>query len=219
MKSLGIYGLGNAIMDLQVQVADKAIAELGLQKGGMQLVDTAKQKHLVEHFHGQELVQRSGGSAANTIIALAQLGVPVAYACTVGNDTFGSYYAEEMKQLGVVLHNDAADEATGTCFILITPDAERTMNTNLGASALFGPEHVSREYIEKSEWIYIEGYLLTSETACRAALEAAEFAKGCGTKVSITFSDAFIVNGFRRPLEQIVSMSDLIFANEMGLGG
>ncbi len=215
MNSLGIYGIGNAIMDLQIKVSEESISELGLDKGGMQLVDTAEQKRLVEHFHGQELIQRSGGSAANTIIALAQLDVPVAYGCVVGPDAFGSFYADEMKQLGVELHNEGAGEATGTCFILITPDAERTMNTNLGSSALFGPQHVSLEHIERADWIYIEGYLLSSDSGREAALKAAKHAKSCGTKVAFTFSDAFIVNCFREPLEQIVACSDLIFANKV----
>lgn len=213
-KNLDVYGIGNAIMDLQVRVAESAIETLGLIKGGMQLVDTARQKELVEYFHGAELIQRSGGSAANTVIALAQLGISVGYGCTVGDDAFGEFYADEMRQLGVELHNQARTEPTGTCFILITPDAERTMNTTLGASASFGPEHISEEHIARAEWLYIEGYLLASDSGRQAALEAAECAKRSGTKVSVTFSDGFIVQGFRQALDEVVSSADLIFANE-----
>ncbi len=209
-----LYAIGNALIDLQYRVSESAIQELQLTKGAMRLVKGEEQAELIRRFINQDLNQASGGSAANSIIALAQLGGKAAYGCVVGDDSFGGFYLEEMELLGVELHNQALKNVqSGTCVVLITPDAERTMNTHLGASAYFGLEHVSEEHIADSEWIYIEGYLLSSPTGQLAASKATELAKKHGTKVAVTFSDGFIVDSFRQSLTDVVENSDLVFAN------
>ncbi|MCB0360971.1 MAG: adenosine kinase, partial [Bdellovibrionales bacterium] len=213
-KTYDVYGIGNAIIDLQLQVADADIQRFGMKKGAMQLVDTTAQKALLEHFHGQNLNQASGGSAANTMIAIAQLGGRAAYGCLVGDDSFGSFYLEEMAQLGIdVATAPLEDSMTGTCVILITPDAERTMNTHLGASAQFSAQHVHEPAIAAAEWLYVEGYLFASEEGRQAAKRAIALAKSHGTKVALTVSDGFIVEVFGRVLRTAVKSADLVFAN------
>ena len=213
-RDFQVYGIGNAIIDLQLQVSDDCFKQLQLKKGGMQLVDTDAQKRILRHLDGQEVNKVSGGSAANTIIALAELGSRTGYSCSLGSDHLGDFYQEEMKKLGIEVHAGiSAAEPTGTCVILVTPDAERTMNTNLGASAAFGPDDIDEQAIANSEWLYVEGYLFSTEGGRRAVSKAVELAKSNGTKVAVTCSDGFIVNTFREDLERAIENADLVFAN------
>lgn len=213
-KHFDVYGIGNAIIDLQLRVTENDVQILGLEKGAMQLVDAAAQSRLMQHFGGSVLHKASGGSAANTIISIAQLGGSTSYGCIVGDDENGKFYLHEMKELGVILHNAAIPNSeTGTSFILITPDAERTMNTHLGVTGSFAPKHVSEEHLKNSRWLYIEGYLFSTAEGQAAAKHAAQLAKQHGVKVAVTFSDGFIVDVFGEHLREVVGQSDLIFAN------
>ncbi len=214
MKKYGVYGIGNAIMDLQLQVTEEQFGKLGLTKGAFQLVETAQQERILSHFHHSKIHQASGGSAANTMIAISQLGGKTAYGCHVGLDDFGHSYVNEMKILGVDLHClPDSGEKTGSCVILITPDAERTMNTHLGASAQFTDIHVSEEHLRQAEWLYIEGYLFSSTNGQAAVKRAVTLAKKHQVKIALTISDAFIVSAFREPLQSCIHEADLIFAN------
>ena len=213
-RKFDVYGVGNAIIDLQLSVSESDIEKLKLEKGAMRLVDGDEQRKIFSYLGTRIEKQASGGSAANTMIAIAQLGGNVAYACTVGNDAFGEFYFEEMKQLGVSLHTKPlAGQQTGTCVILITPDAERTMNTNLGASIELTPQDLNESQVAHSTWVYIEGYLLAQENGRMVAEKAVEYAKKHNCRIAITFSDGFIVDFFREPLDQIVRVADLVFAN------
>ena len=213
-RKFNVYGIGNALMDLQIQITEAEFNSLGLKKGGMQLVSSDEQGRILEIFNSRALHQTSGGSAANSLIALAQLGGRGAYGCLVGHDRFGVAYQEEMLSLGIALPNvPLTGKTTGTCLILITPDAERTLNTSLGVSAEFSANHVSESTIADSEWLYIEGYLLTNPQGQEAARKAVQFAKANGTRVAVTFSDTFIVTVFRDALTEIVKSADLLFAN------
>lgn len=213
-KQFDVYGIGNAIVDLQLRISEGDFSKLGLAKGGMALVDEDTQQGLLSSLASDGINQASGGSAANTIIALAQLGAKSAYGCVVGDDAFGKFYFQEMQELGVSLNTaPVAGATTGSSVILVTPDSERTMNTHLGISATFSEAHISEERIKSSEWLYVEGYLFTSETGQQAALKAVSLAKKHGTKVAVTFSDRFIVEFFSSPLREVVAQSDLIFAN------
>ncbi len=211
---IDVYGIGNAIIDLQVQIDESRFQDLGLEKGGMKLLEQDEQKQLLSSFEGSDLNRASGGSAANTMIALAQLGASTGYGCIVADDENGRFYLEEMKELGIELHaRPVPGEVTGTSVILITPDAERTMNTHLGASALFGPEHVSEEMIRMSSWLYVEGYLFSSEGGRAAVDKAVAIAIEANVKIAVTFSDGFIVEVFGDALRKTVAEADLIFAN------
>jgi len=213
-RRFDVYAVGNAIMDLQLECSEEELRSLELKKGGMQLLDAEKQHQLLEHFAGRNLHRASGGSAANSVIALAQLGAKPAYACLVADDEFGNHYLSEMADLGVSLHNPPhKNGTTGTCVILITPDAERTMNTHLGVSASFSAQEVSEEYVRDASWLFIEGYLFSSPEGQAAVKKAIAYAKDHGTKIAVTFSDGFIVDAFREPLEHAVQAADLIFAN------
>lgn len=213
-KKFNVYGIGNAIMDLQLKVEEKDLELFSLEKGAMQLVEVATQQKLIEHFHGQDINLASGGSAANTMIAISQLGGQTGYACLVGEDDYGKFYFDEMKEIGVELHTKpVSGKPTGSCVILITPDAERTMNTHLGASAELSEKEVSEEMLSQSEWLYIEGYLFSSEVGQGAVREAVSLAKKHGVKIAVTFSDGFIVDVFGDPLREVVAQSDLVFAN------
>ncbi len=214
MDRFNIYGIGNGIMDLQLQVSDEVLAQLGLEKGSFRLVGVKEQQSLLEFFHGEKVKQSSGGSAANTIIAASQLGAKAAYSCMLGGDNYGEAYRTEFKKLGIVLEGGIHRELmSGTCVILITPDAERTMNTHLGASALFSEKDVSEVCIKACEWLYVEGYLFSSPAGQAAALHSAELAKKQGVKIAVSFADSFIVENFRSPLEAVLRHADLIFAN------
>lgn len=213
-RSLHVYGMGNAIMDLQVSISEEKFSELGLQKSSMNLVDVEQQMRLLEGFLGGSVHKASGGSAANTIIALSQLGASTAYACVVGDDDFGEAYLREMSEIGVKTHTQpVANSVSGTSVILITPDAERTMNTHLGVSAKMDASHIDEEVLSSSEWLYIEGYLFASPTAVEAVRRATAIAKEHGVKIAITFSDAFIIEAFREQVRETVAASDLVFAN------
>lgn len=210
-----VYGIGNAIMDLQFELAEDELVSLVLEKGGMTFVDEEFHSNLLATHFNKEIKQSSGGSGANTIIALAQLGMSVAYGCIVGNDSRGLEYLSELKSLGVSLFNDPVkDGVTGLSVIMITPDAERTMATNLGITSTFGPEHVSNEVISDSSWIYLEGYLFATESGRNAIRQAISQAKVAGTKVALTLSDGFIVDSFKDSVTETLRSTDLLFANK-----
>lgn len=214
-KKFDVYGIGNALVDVQFQVTEQALQDLSLDKGGMKLVDTAEQNTVLEYCDSVSPHRASGGSAANSMIAIAQLGGNVAYGCLVGDDELGHFYFDEMQSLGVSLQTPPlSGEQTGTCVILITPDAERTMNTNLGASGVFQVEHVTEDALRQAEWLYIEGYLFSTEGGRAAVQQAIDLAKKHDVKISLTFSDRFIVEVFGDSLRAAVADCDLVFANE-----
>jgi sugar/nucleoside kinase (ribokinase family) len=214
MKEFDVYAIGNAIMDIQLQGKSSDLATLGLEKGSMQLVDVDTQKKILTYFENANTHQASGGSAANTVIALAQLGGLSAYGCLLANDSMGQEYASEMKHIGVALHNEPVlNEVTGSSVIIITEDAERTMNTHLGVSATFSDAHVCEEHMSRASWLYIEGYLFASVPGQKAIEKAIACAKKHNVKIAITFSDTFVISFFREPLAKAVSEASLIFAN------
>lgn len=211
-----VYGIGNAIMDYQVVVSNEVFNKFNVEKGSMQLVDTDILNQMLADLPSDiEIKRSSGGSGANTIISLAQLGHSVAYACIVGDDEVGDSYLGEMRGLGVSTFNGPlTDGQTGRSLVMITPDAERTMNTCLGITSTFDREHVSEEAIKESAWIYVEGYLFATAEGQRAALHAVKLAKEHNTKIAVTFSDGFIVEAFGDALREVAKSSDLIFANK-----
>lgn len=212
--SIDIYGIGNAIVDLQVRATDEELARFGVAKATMRLIDEGERQKLVEYFGPRSLHQTSGGSGANTAIAAAQLGSKTAFSAVVGGDDLGRFYQKEMEEIGVKFHTTPRlERATGTSLILITPDAERTMNTFLGATAEFGTHDVSHEILSHSKWLFIEGYLFSSETGRSAVAEAIAGAKQHGVKIALTLSDVFIVEGFRDAVRAAVKEADLLFAN------
>lgn len=214
-KDLDVVALGNALVDAEFQVTEAELEKTGLRKGGMTLASSDEQRHVLELLSYLESSRSSGGSAANSIIAVGQFGGKAAYKSLLGNDELGHFYAQEFKDLGLELyaaHSD--DEPTGTCVVLITPDAERTMQTSLGVNTNFSAEHLEEEAIARAHWLYIEGYKFTEQSGAEAIERAIFYAKKHHTKIAVTFSDTFIVQGFRDILNKAAAEADLIFCNE-----
>jgi len=212
--SYDVYGVGNAIMDLQVRCDDRFLTENGIDKGIMTLVDEERQQQVLAALKDHAVHYCSGGSAANTIVGIADLGGKSAYAGKTGDDKFGNQYLNEMQKLGVGIEVTASQGQTGTCVVLITPDAQRTMLTHLGVSATLSENDIDAGEIAKAKYVYVEGYLFAGESTKRAALKAIELAKAAGVKVALTISDPFLVNLFRDTfLELIRGPVDLLFCN------
>ena len=216
MKEFQICGLGNAIVDIFLEISEAEFAGLGFERGGMRLVDHAEQRSLLDRYQKHEPKLVSGGSVANSIIAFSQLGGQAAFIGCVGDDRYGLFYAREFEELGIEIGNPIiVNEATGTCVCIITPDAERTMRTCLAVSSHLAARHVDAERIRKSEWLFIEGYVFANpDTGQTAIREAIRIAKENGTKVAITCSDAFVVNVFGDALRDALKHTDLFFCNE-----
>lgn len=212
--SYDVYGVGNAIMDLQVRCDDAFLEANGIDKGIMTLVDEGRQQQILAALKDHPVHHCSGGSAANTIVGIADLGGKSAYAGKTGDDKFGSRYLSEMRDLGVAIEVPASAGQTGTCVVLITPDAQRTMLTHLGVSATLSADDIQAGEIAKAKYVYIEGYLFAGESTKQAALKAIELAKKAGVKVALTISDPFLVNLCRDDfLSLIEGPVDLLFCN------
>lgn len=211
-----VYGIGNGIVDRQVKVTDGELQALGLGKGRMELAEAREQAGILERLGDREGELHAGGSAANTIVGIAQMGGRAAYACSLAEDDAGRHYRSEFAQLGIHLTGAGKpDDTTGLCLVLVTPDGERTMKTCLGASALLGPEDVDEATVAASEWVYLEGYLLAGDATRAAAFHAMELARRHGARIALSFSDRFVVEAFGDDLKAIVSSyADLVFANE-----
>ncbi|MBX7156192.1 MAG: adenosine kinase [Bacteriodetes bacterium] len=215
MKDLHVVALGNALVDVEYQISNEELEQTGLRKGGMTLASADEQQALLQTLADKKGYMSSGGSAANSIIAFGQFGGRGAYKSVLGNDELGHFYANEFSELGLELFADKnSDHPTGTCVVLITPDAERTMQTSLGVNSLFDKHQLVEDSIKRAEWLYVEGYKFTDDKGAEAIEEAIFYAKKYDTKVAVTFSDTFIVMGFRDVLNKAAAEADLIFANE-----
>lgn len=210
-----VYGVGNALVDIQAQVTDATLEKLGYAKGIMTLVDEEAQQKVLSELDGAPVSQCAGGSAANTILGIADFGGKAAYAGKVANDMLGEFDLADMRKLGVTIDvPPASDGHTGTCVVLITDDAQRTMLTNLGVSATLSVDDLNEEHIKQSEYVYVEGYLFTGETQKQAAYRAIELAKKHDVKVAFTVSDPFLINLFRDEFQQLIEGPvDLLFCN------
>jgi hypothetical protein len=212
-----VFGVGNALVDIQAQVDDSVLTELSINKGIMTLVDDARQAEVLGKLDGRPLHRCAGGSAANTVVALADFGASAAYVGKVGGDEVGSFFLKDMRDVGVVIDvKPAAAAPTGSCAVLITHDAQRTMLTNLGASATLTEDDIHEPLIQAAEYVYIEGYLLTGETTKAAAYRAMDLAKQNGVKVALTASDPFLIDLIRDEIwDLITGPVDLFFCNEL----
>src|SRR5690606_12880014 len=167
-ESMGyhIYGIGNALVDKEFEVSDAFFSTAGIQKGVMTLIDANQQEQLLQQLlHSHPLKKRAcGGSAANTIIGASYFGAKTFYTCNVANDEAGDFYVNDLKAAGVDTNMDGArDEGvTGKCLVMVTPDAERTMNTYLGITSDLHEKHIHEDALAQSECVYIDGYLVTS---------------------------------------------------------
>lgn len=219
MKKYVAYGIGAALVDTEIKVQDEELTAMNVEKGLMTLVDEPRQGELLSHLDGHLVKAKhaSGGSAGNSMIATAQFGGPTFMSCKVASDPDGDIYLADLQAAGVdhCLNGEREGGTTGKCLVLVSPDAERSMNTYLGISETLSVDQLDADAIAASEYLYIEGYLVTSDTGRAAAIKAREIAEAAGVKTSLSFSDPGMVEFFRDGMEEIVGEGlDLVFCNE-----
>lgn len=214
MKSLDVVGICNALVDILLPVDERDLTSLGLTKGIMHLVEGPRQKQVLGHFQRSEPALELGGSALNAIRTLAQLEKRTAFAGMVGRDDFGERIRQRMHQLGIVAHLGTSQEPTGSCVILITPDGERTMNTHLGASRLYGMAEVPHKDIEAAKVLHFCGYQWDTEGQKQAIKAAVATAKASNTSISFDVADPFAVDRNRDEFLRVIEGdADIVFAN------
>lgn len=210
-----VYGVGNSLVDIQARVDEPFLEQVGFAKGIMTLVNEADQRRVLEKLADQPTNRCAGGSAANTIMGVVDFGGRGAYAGKTGCDEIGEFFLTDMRQRGVRIEVPPTDGQSGTCVVLITADAQRTMLTNLGVSATLSPDDINEADIREAKYVYVEGYLFTNEGPRAAALKAMELAKKNGVKVAFTVSDPFLIGLFRDRFWQLIEEDvDLLFCNE-----
>ena len=215
-KKFDVVGIGNAIVDVLVQADDRFLGDHGLTKGTMALIDEAQAERLYASV-GPGL-ETSGGSAANTLAGIAQLGGRAAFIGRVRDDQLGAIFSHDIRSVGATFTTPPAcsGPSTARCLILVTPDAQRTMCTYLGASVNLDPADLDLDLVAQAKVLYLEGYLWDSDEAKRAFLAAAEVARSNGGQVALSLSDAFCVDRHRQSFQELVDGHvDLLFANEM----
>src|SRR3984893_15745855 len=214
-----VLGIGNAIFDVLVQTDEGFLGRHGMTKGGMALIDEARAAAIYRDMG--PATEMSGGSAANTIVGVANFGARAAYVGKVRDDQIGRMYTHDIRAAGVAFETRAAADgpATGCSYILVTPDGERTMNTYLGAAQQLMPEDIDTTQVASSAIIYLEGYLWDPKNAKEAFVKAATIAHDAGRQVALTLSDSFCVDRYRGEFLDLMRKGtvDLVFANEAEL--
>jgi len=214
-----VYGIGNALVDKEFEVSDTFLKDNNIEKGMMTLIDKDQQEALLANLKNKFGLKKraGGGSAANSIVAISQFGGKTFYACKVANDDIGDFYMKDLAEAGVTTKLDqvAGEGVTGKCIVMVTEDAERTMNTYLGITSDFCLEDLHIDELKNSEYLYIEGYLVTSEVSKNAAIEARKIANQHKVKTAFTFSDPAMVSYFKDGLSEIIGDGvDVLFCNE-----
>ena len=213
--SFNVVGIGNAIVDVLASVDYKFMCEMGFEKGSMSLIDAKTASVLYDEMEIQE--ECSGGSAANTVSWLSSLGGKSAFIGKVRDDSLGRVFEDNIRKLGVAFGTkpSGSSSATARCLIFVTPDAERTMKTYLGACAELSSKDIDEQLIISSEITFLEGYLWDSHDARDALVKAAKIAKNAGRKVALTLSDALCVDRHRYDFIELIDENiDILFANE-----
>lgn len=219
MTTLDIYAIGQALVDEEYRVPESFINEQGLARGHRTLIDFERSQTLRRNAanYGELVSRMNGGSGANSITAAAQLGAQCHFSCHLGDDTEGDFYLDELKASGVRI--DARDRVTnghtGVCLVMVTPDAERTMNTYIGITDEIGPEDINEQALAAAKWVYLEGHLLISPTGSEAALVCRELARASGQPVVLNFCDPAVTRLCQPGLRQLLADPvDLLFCNE-----
>ncbi|TMJ79385.1 MAG: adenosine kinase [Alphaproteobacteria bacterium] len=214
-----VLGIGNAIFDVLVQTDEAFLAAHGMSKGGMALIDEVRATAIYRDMG--PATEMSGGSAANTIVGLANFGARTAYVGKVKDDQIGRLYVHDIRAAGVAFETRPANDgpATGCSYILVTPDGERTMNTYLGAAQELTPGDIDTAQVAASAFVYLEGYLWDPKNAKDAFLKASTIAHDAGRKVALTLSDSFCVDRYRGEFLDLMRKRtvDVVFANEAEL--
>ncbi|HTO64913.1 MAG TPA: adenosine kinase [Bradyrhizobium sp.] len=214
-----VLGIGNAIFDVLVRTDESFLARHGMAKGGMMLIDEARAAAIYRDMG--PATEMSGGSAANTIVGIASLGARAAYVGKVRDDQIGRLYTHDIRAAGVAFETSPASDgpATGCCYVLVTGDGERTMNTYLGAAQDLTVADIDAGEIAAARMIYLEGYLWDPKNAKDAFVKASQIAHQSGREVALTLSDAFCVDRYRAEFLELMrgGTVDVVFANEAEL--
>lgn len=216
MPQYDLVGIGNALVDVVAQTDEAFIAASGFAKGSMTLVDAAAADALYRRMPAG--IEASGGSCANTMAGFASLGGRGAYIGKVSDDQFGGVFRHDMRAIGCDFDTPASGDGTptGRCLVLVTPDAQRTMCTHLGAACTLAPGDLDRAVLQKAKVVYMEGYLFDQPAAQQAFADAAEIVHAAGGEVSVTLSDGFCVDRHRAAFRRLVEAHiDILFANEV----
>jgi sugar/nucleoside kinase (ribokinase family) len=217
MTPFDVFGLGNALVDMEYTVDDGFLRRHGIDKGHMTLVDEDRLLTLIGHLEDLTPHRTSGGSAANTLIAAQAFGAPGYYVCRVASDDTGRFFLDDLRRIGVSTNPHPTDVAgqSGRCLVLITPDGERSMCTFLGISAQLSPSEINSDALRRSRYLYIEGFLASSTSACTAAIACLEIAREEGAHSVVSLSDVSMVTHFREALQTILGNGvDHLFCNE-----
>ena len=211
-----VLGIGNAIVDVIAQTEEDFLVKHGMQKGAMTLIDEARAAKIYEAMG--PTIESSGGSAANTIVGVASFGARAAFVGKVKNDALGQVFGHDIRASGVAFETKPASDgpATACCYVLVTPDGERTMNTFLGAAQNLRPSEIDPDMIGRAAITYLEGYLWDPKDAKDAFVKAAKIAHEAGRQVALTLSDAFCVDRYRDEFLDLMRKGtvDIVFANE-----
>jgi sugar/nucleoside kinase (ribokinase family) len=214
-----VLGIGNAIVDVIARAEDEFLTKHRMRKGGMALIDEAQASAIYDAMG--PAVEISGGSAANTIVGVASFGARAAFVGKIKDDEFGRTFAHDIRAAGVAYDTPPASDgpATARCYVMVTPDGERTMNTFLGAAQDLHPSDIDPEAIAAAGITYLEGYLWDPPHAKAAFRKAAEIAHAAGSRVALTLSDAFCVDRYRPEFLDLIRNGtvDIVFANEREL--
>jgi len=218
MSHYDLYAIGNALVDAEYEVSEALLSELAVEKRHMTLIDAARRSALLAGLEGHHARRAGGGSAGNTVVALAQLGGRAFYSCRVAHDELGAFYRADLEAHGVasnVQHSQPPAGQTGTCIVLVTPDAERSMSTFLGATADIDATALHPADIKRARIYYMEGYLAASPTGLDAALQGRAVARAAGVQLASTLSDMSMINFCRAGLEAMIGDGlDYLFCNE-----
>ena len=212
-----VYGLGNALVDMEYTIEDSFLADHDIPKGHMTLVDEPVMDALVEGLDGHAPTRMSGGSAANTLIAVQGFGASTFYSCKVADDETGRHFLADLAEAGVVTNGNAASDEgkSGRCLVLITPDAERSMNTFLGISSALTHLELDEAALSSSRYFYAEGYMSSADGSREAAIAGRQMAEQAGVKTALSLSDPSMVEFFRDALVEILGNGvDHLFCNE-----
>ncbi len=215
--SYDVYGVGAALLDIEYAVEDGFLADHGVAKGHMTLVDEMRMRALLDALKGQTPKRMCGGSAANTVYAVQAFGGACYYSCRVAGDETGAHFLAEIANAGVTVrpHDPERPGQSGRCLVLVTRDAERSMNTLLGESERLDVDDIDPAALARSRYLYIEGYLASSDTGRAAAIRTREIAEVEGVLTSLTLSDPSMVESFRDGLLKMLGNGvHVLFCNE-----
>lgn len=217
MQPIDVYGVGNALVDIEYEVEDDFFLKHDVRRGVMTLVSHERQEEVIAALRARGDMRKmmGGGSVANSLYAIANFGGHVFMSCKVADDEAGNFYLRELRRHNIHTCGDFHHVETGRCLIMISPDAERTMYTFLGASDFLSAADLDFDAVRRSKYVYIEGYLVSSDSGRAAAIELREFAEANGVNTALSFSDPSLLEIFPEQINEMLGGGvDLMFCNE-----